>query len=406
MKPLYLKITSVIVGILIPFIIMEIILRAFPVHESPYRYPVNEEIKIPKWKENLDFVWSKDWNFSIVANKRTNNYGLLSDHDYFPKEKTPLMAVIGDSYVEAMQIENKQTMHGILANQVGKSGRIYAFGGSGAPLSTYLAYADYARNEFKPNAMVFIIVGNDFDESVITYKDSRGLYYFIPDASGNLQEGVIHRVDLIRKEWQWYFMNSVTARYLYHNLLITERIRDVSGQFRSFLKNKIKLTSAARSYVDQKRLMLPGENVEAFQKRLMYSKKAVDEFLRQLPQRSGLKMDKIQFVIDGNRHKLYVKEKLESVGEGYFDSMRTYLIEQAVTKGCKVVDMQPIFIENFQKNNKHFEFSNDFHWNDVGHSVVAEAIYDSTLFRSMFRNDQDPLNTESLKEKSKILRDK
>lgn len=46
-------------------------------------------------------------------------------------------------------------------------GTSLSFGTSGSTLSSYLAYAGYASKVFHPNAMAFIIIGNDFDESLL-----------------------------------------------------------------------------------------------------------------------------------------------------------------------------------------------------------------------------------------------
>ena len=96
----------------------------------------------------------------------------MSDYDYHPasQDESPLLAIIGDSYVEAAQVANRKSMHGLLASRFDGKGRIYGLGYSGAPLSQYLAFADFARNEFKPDAMAFVIIGNDFDESLLKYK--------------------------------------------------------------------------------------------------------------------------------------------------------------------------------------------------------------------------------------------
>jgi len=66
--------------------------------------------------------------FSIVTKKHVNNYGFMNDHNYSTEDKSPLLAIIGDSYVEAAQVENKNAMHGILSQETIGKGRIYSFG--------------------------------------------------------------------------------------------------------------------------------------------------------------------------------------------------------------------------------------------------------------------------------------
>ena len=207
LKSILFPLISVLFCIFISIILLEVICRTLPICDSLATLPVNATNPIIRFKENRDIIWSYGANFSIITKKHINNYGFLNDQDYFQGDKSPLLAIIGDSYVEACQVENKNSMHGILSQKTIGKGRVYSFGASGSPLSTYLAYAKYAKKEFNPNAFVFIIVGNDFDESLTKYKSAPGFHYF-SDASG--------RLELVRKDYQ----PSLIKRLLRHSALV------------------------------------------------------------------------------------------------------------------------------------------------------------------------------------------
>ena len=49
---------------------------------------------------------------------------------------------------------------------------------SGAPLSQYLKWADYSIKVFNSKHLVFNIVGNDFDQSLLKYKNSKERFHF------------------------------------------------------------------------------------------------------------------------------------------------------------------------------------------------------------------------------------
>ena len=51
----------------------------FPCTEAPGRYLLNEENPVIRFEPNREFVWSRDWNFSIVNDVRINNFGFVSD---------------------------------------------------------------------------------------------------------------------------------------------------------------------------------------------------------------------------------------------------------------------------------------------------------------------------------------
>jgi hypothetical protein len=70
----------------------------------------------------------------------------VNDQNYDPSTDTPLMAVIGDSYVEALMVPYEQTIQGRLSQRVPSHNRVYSFAASGAALSQYLAYAMYAKD--------------------------------------------------------------------------------------------------------------------------------------------------------------------------------------------------------------------------------------------------------------------
>ena len=159
------------------FLTMELVLR-FPAGQRGRAPPVvDHEHPVRSLGQNRTFVWSADWNFAIVNVARTNNLGFVSDQDYLLDQPSPLhqpsplLALIGDSYVRsldgAISGERRRTTDDPLhPNQT----RLF-FGTSSSALSNYLAYADYAAKRFHPQAMVFVIIGNDFDESLLKYKE-------------------------------------------------------------------------------------------------------------------------------------------------------------------------------------------------------------------------------------------
>lgn len=355
---------SILVGFVIAIVILEVVFRMLPVCEGVNLLPVNEQNPVPRFAENRDFTWSDDWKFSIISKKHSNNYGFLNDNDYHKEENTPLMAIIGDSYVEAPQLDNRSTVHGILSEKVPNKGRIYSFAMSRAPMSTYLAYAEYTRNEFSPNSMVFVIVGNDFDQSLSKYEMSPGFYYFFVDDDQKL---VLKRIDYYKPFSRRLFRKSALMRYIFFNLKL-----DWPN-----VKEKIFFRNDLRQYVGN-------TSSEASEERVSDSKKVVDEFLLQLPLRSGLDATHIMFIVDGMRPHIYSDHGLQDANGSYFDIMRKYFIFSARSKGYEVIDMQPIFIMKNRADGSRFEFETDAHWNALGHKIVADTIESSSVYLGTF----------------------
>lgn len=90
---------------------------------------------------------------------------------------------------------------------------VYSFGTSYSQLPTYLAYADYAREHFGPQAMVFVLVGTDFDESLQAYHPRRGYHYFDLDHPGALVRSD-YSLSLVKRVAR----HSALCRYLFVNL--------------------------------------------------------------------------------------------------------------------------------------------------------------------------------------------
>jgi hypothetical protein len=365
-KSLSFPAISVFVSLLASIVFLEILLRCFPVNEGLGALPVNQDNPVLRYIPNRSSIWSKGWNFSIVNHVRTNNYGFVSDIDYDPKATTPLLAIIGDSYVEAPMVPYTQTAAAILAKSIGQKGRVYTVGASGSTLSQYLAYARYSRDTFHPACLAIVIISNDFDESFSKYRNEPGYHYFEERNNGEL--GLI-RIDREVNPWRRMLARSSLVKYVVVNLEAPrawERLKEFS--LSHSIPNQVYVGNVL-------------SNVDGI--RVLDSQRAVDAFLRLLPSMTGLEPSKIVLGIDGNRREIY-DNHLESVRGSYFDVMRRYLMLGAQAKGYEIIDMQQEFIDHYERHGQRFEFPTDGHWNGVAHGVFARAIQHSSVYRHCF----------------------
>jgi len=357
---------SIIFGLLVSIILLEAVFRMLPVSDVLPKLPVDATNPIRRFKESSDILWTIGATFSTITRKGINNYGFLNDQDYSVIRPSPLLAIIGDSYVEAAQVENKDAMHGILATKITGKGSVYSFGSSGSQLPTYLAYARYVKNEFRPDAFVFIIVGNDFDESFTRYRSAPGFHYFT-DTTG--------RLELVRKDHH----PSLIKRLLRRSALVRYMVLNL--QIKSFVANLFAgdNNSAKEEFVGNTQSSFNDERISS-------SKAVVDAFFDKLPAHTGVERNKILFVIDGMRPHLYNPASLMKANGSYFDLMRNYFLRIANDKGYEVIDMQPYFITAYKSNGTRFEFPSDAHWNESGHALVADKISQSNVYQELFGN--------------------
>src|SRR5215470_7646894 len=216
---LLLSLASVFVCVLAA----EIVLRFLPVSTGLRSVPVTAADPILHFTPNRPFTNSLGWTMHNVVRGRVNNAGFVNDQDY-GRDGPPLIAVIGDSFIEAQMVAYPQTLQGRLAAALAPSFRVYSFAGSGAPLSQYLVWAGYAVKEYGARAVVINVVGNDFDESLMAYRVGPGFWQYAPDGSGVLQLKLTpHRAGTLIS----LARHSALARYVIINLGIQNRLFSV-----------------------------------------------------------------------------------------------------------------------------------------------------------------------------------
>jgi len=348
----------------VPFAILEVALRFLPVSSPPYLLPVSAADPVARFQPNVDYQYSWGPDFAVRSRKRSNNFGFTHIADYRPEARTPLLVVIGDSFVEAEAVDAGKSAPELLHAELGGRGRVYSIGVSGAPLSQYLVYAQYASRVFRPDAMAFCIISNDFDESLLKYKSEPRFHYF----DERTDPPVLRRVDYELSSAKKLLRHSALLRYAMYNVAAEHRLA-------ALLKPG---TAGAWAKRD-------AEAPEALEQRVRDSERAVDWFLERLPAMSGLPAGAIVFVLDAVRPAIYSDAELQQSENTYHARMRRHFAAQARAHGYAVVDMQPAFIARNRADGARFEFPTDSHWNELGHRLVAEELRGSVVFGQLLR---------------------
>jgi len=349
-----LRLSTSLIGMMGLFLFLEITLRFFPVRESFHAQPVTSSHPIIRFTPNQEYVFSRDWNFTIVTGKKTNGAGFFSDVEYVKDSDKPLVAIIGDSYVEALQVNNADTFHGRIGRDNFEKVRVYAFGASGNPLSSYLKYAEWVGQKYKPDYFIFNIVGNDFDESYSYYKDGAEGFTYFP---GN--KDLVDMADLDTRFWAGHsflgrsIRHSYLAKYLVSNceiLRITAKADTSSGNI--------------------------GEE------RIQTGSAAINHFIRLLPEATGLVPGRILLVLDAERQRIYASES-NVLSQSYYECMMPELIGKAALAQISTLDMTRPFTLHYGQHKKRFEYPTDGHWNEIGHRVVAESIMNTDFWSTV-----------------------
>ena len=343
----------------------EVVLRFLPVSTGLRSVPVTATAPILHFTPNRPFVNSLGWNMHNVVHGRVNNAGFVNDQDY-TRDGPPLIAVIGDSFIEAQMVAYPQSLQGRLAAALAPKFRVYSFAASGAPLSQYLAYAGFAVKEYGARAGVINVVGNDFDESLSAYRVGPGFWQYAPDANGVLQLRLTpHRAGTLIS----LARHSALARYVIINLGIQNRLFGIRWLAQLIFG---KAAQAQPRYAGN-------TDASVNEKRVRDSLAALDAFFRDVPERVGLPVDRVLFTLDGFR-----AADAARAGQGtYFDLMRRAFMEKAAAKGYEVIDLDTRFIPRHARTGESFEFRDDNHWNGAGHELAFEAVMASKLLANL-----------------------
>lgn len=342
-------------------VLIEICFRFLPVNEGLRAQPVNDKTPIFKFEANRTATFSKNWNFDIINEVRVNNAGFVNNNNYDEKSETRLLSIIGDSYVEALMVPFDKSLTGILSKKA-KKNRVYSFAASGAGLSQHLIWAEHARKKYKSDFFIFVIISNDFSESLSKYGSSPGFHRFKINHEdewtmllSNYEPSILRKI----------FRKSKLAMYLITNLKI-----------HSIFDIQLNLGKS-----DNRKKFVSNFDAEVSSEFWNDSLKATNIYLNNIEKFAGVDKDRILFVLDGVRPELYQENGMETVRNSFWVKMRNKFIYEARLKGYDVIDMQEKFSANFKKEGKKFEFKSDSHWSDIGHALVAKSIKESYYWK-------------------------
>lgn len=344
-------------GLAVAVLLLELMFRMLPVAAAPRVEPPTVNDPIQRYAANAQFTWSRGWNFQDVVRGRTNAQGFVADYDYDAASASPLVAVIGDSFIEAFHVGFQRSLAGQLQQALGPRGRAYAFAQAGSPLSQYAAYATHVCATYRPQRMVFLIVGNDFDESIFANRIRNGIFHLHPRADGSFDNILTPQPPMRLSER--LARNSSLALYVFRNL-------GRGGLAPSMIITKANAQSGAGAYVGN-------TSADAGAARVAEGEKVIDWFLDHLT-KSCLKPQDIVLAIDAARPEIYDPLRLNASRASYFGRMRAKLIGDGRSRGFTVVDLEQPFLASFARDGQRFEPFDDGHWNAHGHAVAAGAV--------------------------------
>lgn len=282
---------------------------------------------------------------------RINNYGWNSPIDYREKKQRPRIAVIGDSCVEAFNIDVGESYPYLLKHKFGEKYDLYTFGSGGAPLSEYLNMSRYVEKYFDPDVVIFNIEYNDFDESLLKYNQYFSkMFLTLSENGGQITENrpVLDSSAAEFVPWKRFLRrHSALARYLFFNLELRVLYWELLNK--DFPK-KAEFDLSKPAQKEEIRLAI---------------KYLVEKINAENMQR------KVIFVMTARRNEIDGSGMADPKSLWFYSLMQELCRENSLY--C--IDLTGPFKEDYAKNQLKFNLGTDEHWNKYGHQLAAEAVY-------------------------------
>ncbi len=345
--------------IVIIFILFEFFFRIIIPASDPPRGFFNEKERIYHYSNKKKNGLVTFGRFAEIRSKwHINNMGWNYPIDYYPEHNKKLIAVIGDSYIEAFHVDVNKNYPYLLKKKLNADYEVYAFGVSGYALSQYLHISRYVKKYFEPEIFIFNIFQNDFDESIYELYPQRDYLFQLSVSKGGSITEKIPRLNYsmaqYRPTWQQLIYRSALFRYLYLNLKVTEKWKQFTAEAR---KEEFEANIKVKNVKQNKDLIFRVTS---------YLVKAIRE--ENLSRR-------VIFILDAPRDAIYSDRLNESKVLWLNEMLKTICSQNNI----ELIDLTPLMLADYKLHNKKFNSEIDQHWNEYGHEFVANVLYDYLL---------------------------
>lgn len=293
-----------------------------------------------------------------------NAQGWNSTRPHYAIDKIPgrtRIAVIGDSYVHAAQVNVHEAFPEVLESNLIAEGlpvEVFRFGMDGAPLSQYLHMFRREVLAYKPDIVVVQLIHNDFDESYRFLK-TRYASSFLkldrgPDgriteiAPADFRYGL---ADVLRYSSTFRYVYYETGLYLTAKSLVSRLFWGGNEDWSpEFVSSAVDIRKIGDHYANR-----------------LFARYVLAE-MKALAEANGVRL---VVVMDGVREAIY-----EGRHPGEYEVGRLNYIAADVSRELDLpfLDLQATFAADYKLRRKRFEYPFDWHWNVEANRLVAGAI--------------------------------
>ena len=295
-----------------------------------------------------------------------NKDGWNSTIERYTSTRTPgrlRIAVIGDSYVNASQVNVEDAFPEVMSRRFGEKGmaaEVFRFGMDGAPLSQYLNVLRREVLAYKPDVVLVQLIHNDFDESYRFLKTRYASSFLKIDVD---ESGRAHEIEPVefRTTIADVLRSSATFRYLYYetNLYLT-------------LKGLVQ-----RYFWGGQEVYDPAHIVSGIDVRTLDDMPRMSRVARYIISEMGklaeTKGFKLAFSMDAVRETIYGRKDEQTQKAGTLNHIAA---DAASHAQLPFLDLTNMFAGDYATHKQRFEYGYDWHWDERANQLVGETLAD------------------------------
>jgi hypothetical protein len=218
------KIALCLASIALTLLGLELTLGAFVDVTDDIDYGYLPDVGL-RFEPNQDGVFIRD---GVRARFHVNNAGFNNARDYAAERDghTSRIAVVGDSFVEALHVDYADSLSAVLERELNQDGlpvEVYSFGISGFGTSqVYHLVKDYVLT-YSPDVIVYLFIRNDVSDSSACLARQPWTQQYDVAPGGDLIAVPFRRYEIspVRR----FLKHSRLFRYLFYQRRLLERVR-------------------------------------------------------------------------------------------------------------------------------------------------------------------------------------
>ncbi len=291
-------------------------------------------------------------NINARFNINSQGFNNIRDYEIVKKDDLIRIAVVGDSFVEAMQVNPEENVAYKLEKKLRSlkiASEVYSFGYDGFGTGQLYLLMKHNVIKYNPDFIVYVFINNDINDTITYLSTSPLVPTFNLDKNNQLimnpPQQKYHLSKINR-----FLKNMAIFRYFYYQRKLYAKIR--------YRQSKKKFDKRKAEVFDDSNLQPTSELSKEWKITKLLLKK-----MRDLSDSNGSKL----IIVWESDIKRYKSAKKKSVFGEKLKSICSDL-------NIHYLDVTDALLDFYKRTQKSIYIPEDGHWNNLGHQIVGETI--------------------------------